>query len=297
MSFDPLLGTQVGPYRLLGLLGVGGMSRVYVGRHMHLGRRAAVKLLAPHLVGDSQSVSRFFHEARAAAEAQSPHIVEIYDFIWEPKLKLAAYIMELLRGRDLRATLQSEKSLAPARAARIGADVCRALSVLHTAGVVHRDIKPENIFVCEGPVDNERAKLLDLGIAKFGAAPVAHKTMLGAAVGSPWYMSPEQAGACELDGRADLYALGVVLFEMLSGKLPFTHEKMSEIQRMHLELAPPRLSGPIGDIVWRCMQKRPDDRFASARELERALHALDREDALNLLDRSNHRLQLVQVAH
>src|SRR5262249_37367746 len=145
--------------------------------------------------------------------------------------------------------------------------------------------------------DDERAKLIDLGIAKFGAAPVAHKTMLGAAVGSPWYMSPEQAGACELDGRADLYALGVVLFEMLSGKLPFTHEKMSELQRMHLELPPPRLSGPIGDIVWRCMQKCPDDRFASARELERALHALDREDALNLLDRSNHRLQLVQVAH
>src|SRR5579884_2610607 len=106
MSFDPLLGTQVGPYRLLGLIGVGGMSRVYVGRHQHLGRRAAVKLLSPNLVGDSQSVSRFFHEARAAAEAQSPHVVEIYDFIWDPKQKMAAYVMELLRGRDLRQALQ-----------------------------------------------------------------------------------------------------------------------------------------------------------------------------------------------
>lgn len=269
MSFDPLLGTQIGPYRLLGLLGVGGMSRVYVGRHMHLGRRAAVKLLAQHLVGDSQSVSRFFHEARAAAEAHSPHIVEVYDFIWEPKQKLAAYVMELLRGRDLRATLQLQKVVAPARAARIGAHVCRALAVLHTAGVVHRDIKPENIFVCEG--EDERAKLIDLGIAKFGAAPVAHKTMMGAAVGSPWYMSPEQAAARELDGRADLYALGVVMYEMLTGKLPFSHEKMSEIQRMHLEAAPPKLEGPMGEIVWRCMAKKPDERYASARELERAL--------------------------
>ena len=294
MSFDPLLGTQVGPYRLLGLLGVGGMSRVYVGRHMHLGRRAAVKLLAPHLVADSQSVSRFFHEARAAAEAQSPHIVEIYDFIWEPKQKLAAYVMELLRGRDLRATLQLQKKVAPQRAARIGAHVCRALSVLHSAGVVHRDIKPENIFVCEG--EDERAKLIDLGIAKFGAAPVAHKTLMGAAVGSPWYMSPEQASARELDGRADLYALGVVLFEMLAGRLPFSHEKMSEIQRMHLEAPPPKLDGPLGELVWRCMAKKPEDRPASARVLERLLDALDREDTLDLLDRSNHRLQLVKVA-
>jgi serine/threonine-protein kinase len=245
------------------------MSRVYVGRHIHLGRRAAVKLLAPQLVTDPQSVSRFFHEARAAAEARSAHIVEIYDFIWDPQTHVAAYVMELLRGRDLRGVLQAERSIMPGRVARIASQVCRALRVLHSAGVVHRDIKPENIFVCDGVTD--RTKLIDLGIAKFGTAQVAHKTMMGAAVGSPWYMSPEQATACELDGRSDLYALGIVMYEMLVGRVPFLAPKSADIQRMHVEQKPPRLSGTLGEVIARCLEKRPQDRYASAADLEQAL--------------------------
>jgi serine/threonine-protein kinase len=245
------------------------MSRVYVGRHVHLGRRAAVKLLSPSLVTDSQSVSRFFHEARAAAEAQSPYVVEIFDFIWEPKARIAAYVMELLRGRDLRATLQAERRLRAERAVSIAIQVCRALRVLHSTGVVHRDIKPENIFLCEG--EEQRVKLIDLGIAKFGGANVAHRTMMGAPVGSPWYMSPEQAAARPLDGRADLYALGIVLHEMVSGRVPFYSEKPSEIPRMHIEAPLPRLEGPLGSVIARCLAKRPEDRFANAYDLERAL--------------------------
>jgi serine/threonine-protein kinase len=297
MTFDPLIGAQVGPYRLLGLIGAGGMSRVYVARHQHLGRRAAVKVLAPHLVADSQAVSRFFHEARAAAEAESPNIVEIYDFIWEPRARVAAYVMELLRGRDLRQILQSEPRLALERVVTIAVQVCRALGVLHALGIVHRDIKPENIFLCEPeppatslvegePVEAPGVdpplcvKLLDLGIAKYGH-PVSHRTLGGAPVGSPWYMSPEQADGRELDGRADLYGLGVVLFEMVTGGVPFGGDKPSEIARRHLEEAPPEIAGPLGPVVARCLAKRPDDRYPTARALERALFALTESAAGN----------------
>jgi len=272
---DPLLGTLVGPYRLLGLLGVGGMSRVYVGRHVHLGRRAAIKLLAPALIADTQAVSRFFHEARAAAQAQCPHIVEVYDFIWQPKRRLAAYVMELLHGRDLRASLHAERVLEAPFAAQVALQVCRALRVLHATGVVHRDIKPENIFLCEASMSDElRVKLIDLGIAKFGYAPVAHRTMLGAAVGSPPYMSPEAAAAQPLDGRADLYSLGIVMYEMLAGRVPFDSERPSEVARMHLEQPAPALEGALGEVVARCLMKSPGERYPSAAELERALRRI-----------------------
>src|SRR5262249_43709828 len=127
VPFDRLLGTLVGPYRLLGLLAVGGMSRVYVARHVSRGHRAAVKLLAPQLVLDAQSVSRFFHEARAAAEARCPHLVEIYQFVWEPQLQLAGYGMELLHGRDLRTAIATSGALEPGLATMVALQVCRAL--------------------------------------------------------------------------------------------------------------------------------------------------------------------------
>ena len=216
-SRDAKAGMVIGGYRLQRLLGAGAMGRVYLAEHERLGRRAAVKLLDGW---DPELVSRLFCEARAVAQIGDEHLVDVYDFVADPQRGVVAYVMEYLAGEDLRKLLAREKVLAPSRVARIAAQICEGLAAAHKVGVVHRDLKPDNIVLVRRGGDTDFVKLVDFGIAQF-AGPVAHRTRAGIALGSAAYMAPEQAEGKRVDGRADLYAVGVVMHELLTGEVPF----------------------------------------------------------------------------
>ncbi|HEX6838059.1 MAG TPA: serine/threonine-protein kinase, partial [Polyangia bacterium] len=274
-----LTGTLVGGYRLERRLGGSAGAQVYFGRHERLGRAAAIKLLSPHLALDEEAMSRFFCEARAVAELASEHLVEVYDFVFEPRKERVAYIMEYLAGDDLRRTLDRAPRLPPARAARIAAQLCDGLAAAHAYGVVHRDVRPGNVVLVRRGGDPEFVKLIDFGVAQF-AGQVKHHTAAGLALGNPSYMSPEAARGQRVDGRADLYSVGVMLFEMLTGAPPFRGATQAATIEMQLHQKPPSVAGDHGhgpvprllvDVVRRCLQKSPDDRFDDAESLRAAL--------------------------
>jgi serine/threonine-protein kinase len=274
-----LTGSIVGGYRLERRLGGSASAQVYFGRHDKLGRPAAVKLLSPHLALDDEAMSRFFCEARAVAELGSEHLVEVYDFVFEPRKERVAYVMEYLAGDDLRRTLDRAPRLPPARAARIAAQLCDALAAAHAYGVVHRDVRPGNIMLVRRGGDSEFVKLIDFGVAQF-AGQVKHHTAAGTALGNPSYMSPEAARGQRVDGRADLYSVGVLLFEMLTGAPPFRGPTQAATIELHLHHKPPSAAGDHGhgevprvlvDVVRRCLQKSADDRFDDAESLRAAL--------------------------
>jgi eukaryotic-like serine/threonine-protein kinase len=276
---EDLTGSVVGGYRLERRLGGSADAQVYFGRHAQLGRPAAVKVLNPHRVLDEEAMSRFFCEARAVAELASEHLVEVYDFVFEPRKERVAYVMEYLAGEDLRRTLDRNPRLPPARAARVAAQLCDALAAAHAYGVVHRDVRPGNIMLVRRGGDPEFVKLIDFGVAQF-SGPVKHHTAAGLALGNPQYMSPEAARGQRVDGRADLYSVGVVLFEMLTGAPPFRATTSAATIDMHLHQKPPSVSGDHGHgavprslvaIVKRCLQKSAHDRFDDAESLRAAL--------------------------
>jgi serine/threonine-protein kinase len=276
-----LSGTTVGGYRLERLVGGSATAQVYFGRHAHLGRSAAVKVLNPHLALDEEAMSRFFCEARAVAELTSEHLVEIYDFVFEPRKERVAYVMEYLAGDDLRRVLDRSPRLPPGRAARIGAQLCDALAAAHAYGVVHRDVRPGNLMLVRHGGEPEFVKLIDFGVAQF-AGQVKHHTAAGMVLGNPLYMSPEAARGQRVDGRADLYSVGVVLFEMLTGAPPFRAPTSAATIDMHLHQRAPSVTGDHGhgeivDIVRKCLSKSPEDRFDDAESLRAAL--LEASDA------------------
>ena len=252
------------------------MGRVYLAEHERLGRRAAVKILDGW---DAELVSRLFHEARAIAQIGHDHLVDVYDFVADPQRNVVAYIMEYLAGEDLRKLLTREKVLAPGRVARIAAQVCEGLGAAHKVGVVHRDLKPDNIVLVRRGGDSDFVKLVDFGIAQF-AGPVGHRTRAGIALGSAAYMSPEQAEGKRVDGRSDLYALGVVMHELLTGEVPYLGKTSREtLELMHVSKVPSSAgdhgAGPVSErlaqVVQRCLAKRSEDRFQTADELRLAL--------------------------
>ena len=266
----------VGGYRMNKLLGAGAMGRVYLAEHERLGRRAAVKVLDGW---DAELVSRLFCEARAVAQIGDEHLVDVYDFVADPQRGVVAYIMEYLAGEDLRKVLQRDKVLPQARVAKLAAQICEGLAAAHKVGVVHRDLKPDNIVLVRRGGDPDFVKLVDFGIAQF-AGPVAHRTRAGIALGSAAYMAPEQAEGKRVDGRADLYAVGVVMHELLTGEVPFLGKTSREtLEIMHSTRAPSAVgdhgAGQVSDgmakLVQKCMAKRPEDRFQSADELRKSL--------------------------
>jgi len=274
---DPLIGTTLGGWRIERRLGGGKNHRIYKARHERLNRRAAIKVLDARLAKDDDAVSRFFCEARAVAELSAEHLVDIFDFVYDPARGHIAYAMEQLRGRDLRQLLDENKAMAPARVARIGAQLCDALSAIHKVGVVHRDVRPSNIMLVRRGGDPDYVKLLDFGMARF-PGKVRHATAAGAQLGSPTYMAPEQASSPDVDARADLYSVGCVLFHMLTGKAPFRGESAEAV--LQQKTAAGRAPSPAGDhgagrvspalaaIVQRLLSRDPSDRFpdsASAR--------------------------------
>jgi serine/threonine-protein kinase len=274
-------GLQVGSYRIERTLGTGGFGVVYVGVDLRLGRRAAIKQLLPELSGQHEIVERFFNEAKAAASINHPGIIEIYEVGWHTDGS-AYFAMKLLEGDSLGKRLRTSGPMAFSLAATIARQVASALAAAHARGIVHRDLKPDNVVLV--PDDEvaigERAIVLDFGIAKlFGDRPGAQKTRTGMMMGTPAYMSPEQCrGAGEVDHRTDVYALGCILFELLTGRPPFVGEGAGEILGMHQFVAAPSLRGLRPDVspafealVMRTLAKNPAERFQQMSELTVAL--------------------------
>ena len=284
-----MIGETLGSYTVERELGRGGMGAVYAAVHTLLGRRAAVKVLLGQLSSDEAAVQRFFNEARAASAIKHPSIVEIYDFGWaegaDGAHRSAYIVMELMDGESLAARLARLGKLPVPSALLVARQIATALGAAHRAGIVHRDLKPDNVFLVPDPevASGERVKLLDFGIAKLARATggVA-KTTTGALMGTPHYMSPEQCeGSRAVDAKSDLYALGCMLFQMISGRLPFEGEGVGGIIGMHLYVEPPLLRSRVPDapeaveaLVSRLLAKAPEDRPASADEVAAELGRL-----------------------
>jgi HD-like signal output (HDOD) protein len=277
-----LVGQTIGSYRVTRELGEGGMGCVYLAEHTLIGRKAAVKVLNPAIASDPEVVSRFFTEARAVNDIRHPNIVEVTDFG-----RFGAYyciVMEYLEGETLAARLGRVRVFDEPGVVRIMKQCTSALGAAHEQGLVHRDIKPENIFLRAHPDYPDFVKLLDFGIAKLLTADesVGHKTKTGSVLGTPSYMSPEQClGEAALDIRSDVYSLGVVIYQMLTGQLPFMADTLGRLIVCHVNEPPvppsvinPGVSRAMNDLVLRALQKRPKDRFQSARDMRDALERL-----------------------
>jgi len=278
-----LVGQTLGRYRIVSLLGAGGMGSVYRARDPELGRDVAIKVLLDPATEDPQRLERFNREIRTVARLSHPHIVEIFDFGQVDGVPYA--VMELLHGHTLREKLRGRPQPLD-RALDIGMAVAGGLGAAHKQGVIHRDIKPENIFV----TSRGKVKILDFGLARDvitadpedqTASIPAELTSPGTVVGTTGYMSPEQVRGQTLDGRSDIFSLGCVLYEMLGGVNPFRRETRVDTQSAILDHDPPPLTElrpalpPALDlIVGRCLRKNPDERFESARDLAFAMQAL-----------------------
>ncbi len=274
-------GHQIGSYRIERKLGEGGMGVVWIGVDVRLGRRAAIKQLLPAMSMQRDIVERFFNEAKAAASINHPGIVEIYDVGWHTDGS-AFFAMKLLEGDSLARRLRATGPMPVPVVATIARQTASALAAAHQRGIVHRDLKPDNIvLVADEEVSiGERATVLDFGIAKlFGDGPQSQKTRTGSVMGTPSYMSPEQCrGAGEVDHRTDVYALGCILFEMLTGRPPHVGEGAGEVLGMHQFVEPPTVSSLRGDVppafeavVMRAIAKKPEARHQSMAELTAAL--------------------------
>ncbi len=286
------LGEVLGNYRLERVIGEGAMGVVYEARHVRLGRPVAMKILKPQHVVDHSLVQRFFQEARAVNAINHENIVEIFDFVEEPApaqaLARIYCVLELLQGASLRELLERE-TLAVRRSVRIVEQLCAALGAAHRTGVVHRDIKPDNVFVTARGSEPDFVKVLDFGVAKLTTGRLAKNpdTFAGAVIGTPGYMAPEQASGLEVDGRADLYAVGTVLYELLAGRRPFEPTNLGTWAVDLIVRPPPPLpeTTPAGEpippglaaVVLRCLEKAPEDRFASMDALAEALRPFARE--------------------
>ncbi len=271
-SFPREGATIAGRYTLGRMLGRGGMGVVYEAIQLDLGRAVAVKLLPA--TADARASFRFAREARTLAQLAHPNIVQLFDYGTD--LGTGYVVMERLEGRPLSAALRAEGPFAVARAVRVSCEMLRALSVTHRAGVVHRDIKPANVFLLPG----DGVKVLDFGIASTNDGS-PRLTMTGVALGTPAYMSPEQVLAAPVDARTDLYAVGVCLFEMLTGRRPFRAESAMQVIAQVILGGPPRadsvrsdIPADLADVVERAMARDPAARFANAEAFAAALGAL-----------------------
>ena len=264
------IGTRLGHYRILSLLGRGGMADVYRAEDERLGREVALKAVPPEFARDPERIERFQREVRAAAGLDHPGIVTVYEFGQGEGQHF--YTMSLMPGGDLKDRIRAHPAgMSPDEARRVVAAVAQALDYAHRRGFVHRDVKPENILFDE----EGRPQLTDFGIAR-AMESGTRMTATGMSIGSPHYMSPEQAQGLRVDGRSDLYSLGVVLYEMLTGRLPFEAGNTLAVAYAHVNHPVPELPPALGEwqpVLDRLLAKSPEERYGSAGELAQVLGA------------------------
>lgn len=273
-------GSEVGPYDVERMLGRGGGGIVYAARHRTTAQRVAIKVMRAEMALHPSMVARFVREAEAVNRIGHPNIVSVYEF-GELRPGRPYYVMELLEGMDLRSLLSRHGRFSPREVLDLVTPICAAVQAAHDAGIIHRDIKANNVVIVEAEDGTRVPKLLDFGIAKMlHGEPVGQGlTEPGAKLGTAQNMAPEQIRCERLDGRADIYALGVLSFQLLTGRYPFSAEDPREIALMHLQAPVPRPSefvplGPELDaVVLRCLEKNPERRFRSVSELVAALRS------------------------
>jgi serine/threonine protein kinase len=290
------VGEALGSYRLVRELGRGGMGQVFLAEHVDLGRRVALKVLSSPSSADDPSIKRFYGEGRAVNQVAHPHIVQVTDLGYDAPRGVYYMVMEYLVGRTLAEEMSVVGALPAVRALRIARQLANALDAVHRAGIVHRDLKPENIFLVSHGGCRDFVKLLDFGIAKFsdserqvppGTAIFA--TDPGLVVGTPAYLAPEQGFGQNVDARTDVYALGVLLYEMVTGRLPFEGDDFVELVLKHAGEPPrpfgdldPALSGlskEVESFILQCLGKEARERPQDMGVVEQILRQLLGEEA------------------
>ncbi len=274
------VGQRVGNYDITAILGAGGMGTVFLAEHPVIGSKVALKAIHPEFAQSPEVFARFVNEAKAVNQIGHDHIIDITDF-GIARTGDCYFMMEYLEGETLTAAIKRTGALRPARALNIAAQIADALSASHEHGVIHRDLKPENIFLIVRDGVQDFVKVLDFGLAKLTHADelAMYPFRAGSVMGTPYYMSPEQCeGRAEIDHRTDVYALGVMFFEMLTGKIPFGSEDYGEILVKHISVQPPAarsimpdLSPALDMILFRALSKAPGDRFQSMTDFRNAL--------------------------
>jgi len=279
---DPFLGKEFeGRYRIEKMLGEGGFGAVYKATQLAVNRSVALKIMKSELATDLKEVARFQQEARALASLKNPHIVTLIDFGQADGGHLYL-VMDFCDGMPLNAALKAKGRMKAERVVDLGLQMLDGLAEAHALGIVHRDLKPENLFLVKDRRGNEKVRILDFGIAKVSGDAAANVTLTaaGVAIGSPRYMSPEQARGKPVTACTDLYSLGVILYEMLTGRSVFRCETATDYLMAHVRDAPPmpvidgaEVGGPLVEFIIRCLQKDANDRPVNADEAARLLKA------------------------
>jgi serine/threonine protein kinase len=284
---DPLLHTRIGNYEIISRIGQGGMGNVYLGEHPIIRKKVAVKVLREDTSSRPEAVQRFWAEARMISQISHPNVVAISDF-GETPLGQFYFVMEYLDGKTLSALIKEEVVFSNSRGIHILTQMAKGLSGAHAQGVIHRDLKPDNILLLDKSPDPEAVKILDFGVAKLADISSQRdnnqpriRTEWGTVLGTPTYMSPEQASGEELDARSDLYSLGIIAYEFFTGDVPFKADTLGKLIHKHSHEIPipPRRKNPeifkeLENLILRCLEKRPDRRPSSAAEVVKILESL-----------------------
>ena len=296
---DPLVGRTIdGRYFIEEVLGEGGMGLVYAARHAILNKRLAIKVLRPEVSKDEEIITRFRQEAQSASAIGNEHIIDISDFGTLPDHS-TYFVMEFLDGKDLTTAIEEARPMSDSRVVHIAKQLCQALGAAHSRGIVHRDLKPDNIYLIRRHGDSDFVKVLDFGIAKVGSG-TKKLTKAGQVFGTPHYMSPEQCAGTGTDHRTDIYAMGVILYEMTAGKVPFDADNLMGILTKHMyeqpvpphTLPPPvDVSPPLEAVILRCLEKSPEARYATMEavfeDLRKVEQGITPDAVLHAVDRSS----------